>query len=143
MKLNNVKGYSGDQSDPDTAYDDWLDQRETESVKLREGATMKAYTISPNGTVLVHNDFKYSDINLLQSIIGGYVEYVSVWYDGKPATLIVNEDGLTKGLPPNARATSIYWTATILGKTGVAFNPLTDPLIVGNAVLLPISKSDL
>lgn len=119
---------------------------------------MKIHTINPNGDVLT------GDINhdgsmaawrrvsaLLSQKVGGPVELASVLFNGSPATLAVNEVGasidakINPGgqLPANARATAIYWTATIIGRTGAPFNPLTMPMIHGTAVLIERDKRTL
>lgn len=113
---------------------------------------MKMHTINPDGSV-IDWDYKYSiDMpKTLGLIVGGPIEYVSVLYNDKPATLVVNEVGASldpainpKGqLPPNARATSIYWTATIRGITGGSFAPLGMPLIHGTVVLIEKDKREL
>ena len=105
---------------------------------------MKALVLSAAGG-LVHSvelDFT-TDFEKIQQLVGGDIEVVTVLWNDKPATLCVNEEGAPRHLQPNARATALYWTATIKGITGVPFSPLTDPLIYGNAVLFPVDKRRL
>ena len=45
----------------------------------------------------------------LQEYVGGYVEYVTVLFKGKTASMVVNEEGAITGLPVNKRATQIYY----------------------------------
>lgn len=98
---------------------------------------MKAHTIYPDGLVreseIPQKDFPRA---MLRELVGGDIEYVAVIFMEQPATMIVNERGAIEKLPINARATAIYWTATIQGITGVAFDPLTAPMIHGIAVLI-------
>lgn len=105
---------------------------------------MKAHTIQPNGQV-IDSELTKVDFELLRDYVGGDVELVAVLFNGQPATMIVNETGAIKTppLPINARATAIYWTATIKGITPAQFNPLSDPMIHGPAMLLEIDKRKL
>lgn len=66
---------------------------------------------------------------------GGMLERVAVLFNDKRCDMIVDESGALKGLPINARASLIYWTATCRGRTGASFDPLAGPLIHGRAVL--------
>lgn len=101
---------------------------------------MKYAIIVPSGGILT-GVCKESGLPLekMQQIVGcpqcSYVERVSVWFQDKPAEMYVNEEGLIHHLPINARATAIYWTATILGRTPVPFDPLRDSVIHGTAIL--------
>jgi len=106
---------------------------------------MKCFVLMANGAVanLEATFSNPKDFANFQSIVGGDIEVVAVLYDDKPATLLVNEDGIQQGLVPNARATLLYWTATIQGSTGADFDPLDGPLIHGNAILLPVDKRRL
>ena len=84
----------------------------------------------------------------LKHMVDGPLEYVAILYKGMHCTLVVNEIGATQltdrgPLPPNARATSMYWTATILGRTGVPFDPLSDPMVHGVVVLIEKSKLEI
>ena len=111
---------------------------------------MKVHVIQPDGVV---RDVELIGLDKpsLRNFVGGDIEYVAVLFNGKPATMIVNEIGAVRNseinqtgpMQPNARATAIYWTATIIGRTGVHFNPLKDPMIHGTAVLVEIDKRNL
>jgi len=66
---------------------------------------------------------------LQQSIGGGYIETVSARVGDNPVTLIVDEDGFSKGLPRNARAS--------------AFDPY-GRLLVGDALMVgPVRGENL
>lgn len=104
---------------------------------------MKAYIIHHSGQVATRELDPSKDFETCQGLVEGYVEVVSVLVNKKPSTMYVNEDGIAQGLPVNARATAIYWTATIQGVTGTPFDPLRDPLIHGTVVLFPVDKRRL
>lgn len=59
----------------------------------------------------------------MQAYVGGYIEHVSLTFDGHPLSLIVNEDGRRLGLPTNAQATALT-VGRVLGD------------IVGNAIVI-------
>jgi len=108
---------------------------------------MKPHLLHPDGRVIDSEvpDGVRLDHAALAAFVDGDIEYVAVLFNGKPATMIVNEMGAVSNPPlaPNARATAIYWAATIQGVTGVPFNALEDPLIYGPAVLLEVDKRRL
>lgn len=81
--------------------------------------------------------------NALASLLNDEPEFAAVLYDGDAVTLVVGETSALKQLSPNARATGIYWTATIKGLTGVKYEPLTAPMIHGPAILIFEDKRDL
>lgn len=107
---------------------------------------MKVHLISVDGKVTEYDWRDKAAISgqFLRETIHGFAEYVAVLYNGKPATLIVNETGAIDcdqvKFAPNARATAIYWTATIQGRTPATFNPLQDPMVHGPAILVEIDK---
>lgn len=111
---------------------------------------MHYHIIQPDGTVLFEAGAvdpetllkdNYRDLlaSLAEIVGGGGPEFVMVLYAGQVCTMVVDETGATNihGGPkrPNARATAIYWTATIQGRTDVAYDPLRAPMIHGTAVL--------
>ena len=119
---------------------------------------MKAMLIQPGGDVSnielpgTHDWPAFSAAAREHLKIGDdMLELVAVIFDGKPATLLISEVGASKDtdinprgqLPANARATAMYWTATIKGITPVPFNPLTMPMIHGAAILLEVDKRRL
>lgn len=115
---------------------------------------MKAHIIQVNGDVISYDNWPENideRKDTLKQIVGGDLEYVAVLYEGEPATMIVNELGAVADpetnpgglLAPNARATAIYWTATITGRTGADFKPLSAPMVHGHAVLIEKSKREL
>lgn len=112
---------------------------------------MKMYVIHPEGQVQQAEVGRYALMAMGRQFCEGPVELVSVLFDGKPATMLVNEIGASadpelnpKGLlPANARATAIYWTATIQGVTGMPFDPMKAPMIHGTVVLVDMDKRQL
>ena len=75
---------------------------------------------------------KVPELEWMQGIVGGYIERVHVHYKGKPTWMIVNEEGLLKGLPINQKATDIYLThARIQG-----MEVLPGACIVGAVIIL-------
>lgn len=69
-------------------------------------------------------------LDKLQQLVGGYIEIVWVLYNGKRTAMIVNEDGLSLGLPPNIRGTEIYReTAKLSGHD-------SRDVVVGDVVVL-------
>lgn len=113
---------------------------------------IKVHSIEPDGTV---NSSEWPADKLprdkMRAIVGGEIEYAAVLFNDRPATMVVNEIGASfdkrinpKGpLQPNARATAIYWNATIRGRTGVTFEPLMMPMIHGTVLLLERDKRKL
>ena len=109
----------------------------------------KMHVIQPDGSVSTTEITALPGRKELQAIVGGFHEPVRVLgANGAEAVLVVNETGAINPaaafgeghenrppLQPNARATAIYWTATILGRTGVRFDPFSAPMIHGPAVL--------
>jgi hypothetical protein len=51
-----------------------------------------------------------ASIESLQAGVGGYIEYVSSFdtYEGKPAIVLINEEGKLVGLPRNDTATHLW-----------------------------------
>lgn len=110
---------------------------------------MKAHTLFPDGRVV---DSEITDgpfpAAQMRGIVEGDVELVAVIFEGQPATLVVNETGAMQDsnrnpsaqLTPNPRATAIYWTGTIQGRTGSNYAPLTMPMVYGVAVLIERDK---
>lgn len=64
---------------------------------------------------------------------GAWMEHVSVLHDGARTDMFVDEEGLNKGLPFNAKATAIYRASWLKARPNT--NPDTLPPIVGTAVL--------
>lgn len=100
---------------------------------------MKYHIIDPSGAVTNDECGRggLPDVTM-RRIIGGHIEVVHVLFNGERVDMVVNETGCMKGvpaLPVNARATAIYWTATLEGRTPVKWEPLTMPLVHGVAIL--------
>lgn len=107
------------------------------------------------------------DMTRVRTIVGGDIELVRVLNGDSEATLIVNEEGLIRGLPRNQAATDIYLSAVrrafpdaanpskaareqylaemkeCLGDVVVATSSPPgydeDPYIAGDVVLIPVS----
>ncbi len=136
--------------------DDERDDAYADGEAPTEATAIKVNLIAVDGKVYdrewPHPATSWKDFSrYAKEYIGGPTELVAVLYNGQPATMIVNEVGAstdpdinpTGQLPINARATAIYWTATIKGITPVPFNPLADPMIHGPAILIEVDKRRL
>lgn len=83
---------------------------------------MKALVIAPNAEKQITEVFR-ADLKNLQELVGGYIEPVRLHDNG---VMLVDEDGLMKGLPLNPMAsviagTKIVGTAVIVGQEGAEF----------------------
>lgn len=71
----------------------------------------------------------YDQIRALTKLhIDGWLEHVTVLYEGQRRDMLVDEEGLLKHLPVNEVATKIYWTAS---------GARSGSPIVGTAILFP------
>lgn len=61
----------------------------------------------------------------VQEAVGGYVELLNIRVGQKPAQLLVNEDGLSMGLPIN-EAASMLCGRTIVGDVLILMDKLWD-----------------
>jgi hypothetical protein len=54
---------------------------------------------------------KQPELRELHDIVDGYIEPVPYWttFGGKPCVVYCNEDGKRRRLPPNRRATSLWY----------------------------------
>lgn len=74
---------------------------------------------------------EYGDENWeqMRKFIGEeFMEHVSVWFDGKPAHMFVDENGLAKALHMNPKGTRVYWNNTFRRETNMPelqYNDLT------------------
>lgn len=75
-------------------------------------------------------------LKALQSAVGGYIETVTFAED---CTLVVNEEGKLKGLPPNFLffGDVIAGTAVLVGVDGEEFCSLTDEQVQSIKIILP------
>lgn len=71
----------------------------------------------------------------LQKIVGGYIEIVNIYWMGKRAQMIVDEQGRVKGKLLNPIATGLYGAMALINKTTSPDDALPEP-IVGDVVLL-------
>lgn len=98
-----------------------------------------AHIIPPEGEIRHEDLVAAPTLNWMRDRIGGgYVEYVSVLYQGRPTTMLVDEEGATNfrpgyPLPVNERATEIYWEAS--RRRGVRHDH-NSPRVYGTAVVL-------
>lgn len=54
-------------------------------------------------------------INELQAFVGGYIEIITIKFDGKDYYMVVNEEGKLNGLPYNEAATELYQKTSFWG----------------------------
>lgn len=88
----------------------------------------KYYIIRPSGEVIITELEKQPELKALQQEVGGYIEYLSVEFQGKRAHAYVNENGKHMRLPANAKATAV-WHNDIQPGNPDAYNDLTqDPI---------------
>lgn len=92
------------------------------------------HVIYPNGDFVTTTEVMSE--KALREAVRGMPERVAVIFLGTLTLMYVEKKSAVNNLEPNPRATAIYWTATIQGKTGVRFDPLNAPMIHGTAVLL-------
>lgn len=71
---------------------------------------------------------EFHDLDDFQIAVGGYIEVIHL--PDIQATLFVNEEGLHKRLPPNFRATEIWWTMANVPHLQVIFG---NTLLLGEA----------
>lgn len=77
-------------------------------------AITKAVIVKVDGTtvdLLIGPD----QLKMLQTAIGGWIEPVTVKYEGKLRQAFVDEEGGLKGLPHNAAASDLYCFGNICG----------------------------
>lgn len=79
---------------------------------------MKGYWIlKADGTKNFVPTSKKPTLKEMQAAVGGYIQPVSVDFDGRKRTMIVNEEGKIVGLPVNELATKIYQESYRYGST--------------------------
>ena len=68
---------------------------------------------------------------------GQWFEHVTVWWTGQQLDMFVDENGHARGLSRNEKATEIYRSAMMMGKTGLPIpkDPEAIAFVVGPAVL--------
>ena len=77
--------------------------------------------LKPDGTVLEQTVKGFESFHTLQTLVGGMVTYISL---PKSQVLVVNEEGLLLGLPPNRNASEavgqfIVGTAVLCHKSAL------------------------
>lgn len=69
---------------------------------------------------------------LIAPIVGGDIERVNVFWNGKYTDMFVHENGLEEGFARNNKATNIYWNNTLTHVKGAVQD---DTCVVGTVVL--------
>lgn len=82
--------------------------------------------------VLPHLKFQVIENGRLKTIKPG-MQYVSVLYGGKPCSMFVDDEGMVRGRPINARASAVYWTHVL--QNSPTADPVTMNAIYGPALL--------
>lgn len=88
-----------------------------------------------SGQSFSHPRIDKPSLEQLQKIVGGYIEIVNIYWMGKRAQMIVDEEGRMKGNKLNPIATGLYGAMALINKTTPADDALPEP-IVGDVVLL-------
>lgn len=73
---------------------------------------MKSYWIKPNGEVELHETPNEPEWKDMQEFVGGYLEHVTVLFQGKRCSMFVHEMGAILPLEENLLATEIYYNAS-------------------------------
>jgi hypothetical protein len=84
------------------------------------------YKIGTDGDVVIEersHEPAWDDIKIF--LDGANVEHVSVLFNGKPAHMYVDEDGLSKTLPFNRKATRIYANLSLRNSGLPTYDDLT------------------
>ena len=92
--------------------------------------TKRIHRIWPDGRHEIEEAEELPAFEDMQKFVEGWVERVKVLYEGKPTNMVVNEEGLLKGMELNSKATEIYHAATLA--RGL---PRPEAVIVGPAML--------
>lgn len=64
--------------------------------------------IKPSGEYTRVERIEEPSLKELQDAVEGYIEHISLMWNGKPAHGYVNEDGKLRRLPNNTKATAVY-----------------------------------
>lgn len=77
--------------------------------------------IRPDGTVTTR--VYVADLAELQKLVGGFIELVPrlTMYNKRRCVAYCNEDGKSKALPINEKATTLWWENVTRGTTNPAF----------------------
>lgn len=101
---------------------------------VTEFTLMRPDGTAENGTADLAEQPGYATLKaLLDPLLGGDLEHVSVLHDGERRDMFVHETGALDGLPRNEAATRIYRNATLTREPRT--DPETIPAIYGPAVL--------
>jgi hypothetical protein len=79
--------------------------------------------IHGDGTLTTHVSQRKPSLDVLQQYVGGSIEHVPTFdrYEGRAATVWVNEDGIARGLPHNRLATELW--IQCLGEAPLRYTP--------------------
>lgn len=89
----------------------------------------KLYTIETDGSFLEQDVPSPPPWNYIKGVIGcRTMEHVAVLFNGKPAHMYVDEDGISKELSINLRASRIYSNVTLRRAGLPTYDDLTEPL---------------
>lgn len=64
---------------------------------------------NPDEPILISAQPSAPAYNDMKEYVGGYIEFVTVLFNGHQEQMIVNEEGILLDLPKNDRATEVYW----------------------------------
>ena len=88
--------------------------------------------------------YKCPDFKDMYDLVGtDCLEHVNVLWQGQKRHMFVDENGLSKALKFNLRATRIYWNATLKRnkRTDLLYNDLSVPCGIGRDDLLAMKDS--
>jgi hypothetical protein len=84
------------------------------------------HIVSPDG--VTHQQrvetSKGPSLDVLQAAVGGYIERVSVRYEGKVRDAYINEEGKLKGLNYNRDATRMWHAVPVTNRADVLVGPV-------------------
>jgi len=75
---------------------------------------------------------EYDDVKRVVSPIIPDFEHVTVLWQDKRTDMFIDELGVVKGLPINAFATGVYYTASIVAGRQISPNPICGPAVLFN-----------
>jgi len=81
---------------------------------------------------IAYNDRQPGSLKFMQDLLGGYLESVHVLWEGAKRQAFVDEDGLSKRLPFNRKATVILRGSRVSSEVGGIVGPMI--------ILLPTPK---
>lgn len=73
---------------------------------------MQSFWIKPDGTMEVHETPGEPSWDDMKEFVGGFLEHVSVLFQGRRCSMFVHEEGALIPLDVNSVATEIYYAAS-------------------------------